>query len=354
MCFPADCGTLNARTHALRVRVAWSRYCMAGTYLQQDAYGEIPGVVPRFDKNRMTDEDLIALVQSHPAVHEARHRCDWIVATAMYQQKAGTLKPPWTNASACWLAFVDRDEHSAAGWTKVPLVLFSSYERNENAVKAMLPAILPRRPIVYVNHVLPQARCLGLSHLTRARDLDPSVAARPHLFASRIPGWSGRSHLPGYLEMAKGYLERRNASADLLDFGVQLSRMAREGFNTSQWLPVVDTLWMIWPTGDKLVEQFSRDWLHEVAHFSSFEKVSYSFVVWRHSDFRVKLVDAIYVYAPQQRVCPGDVVHQSTGDQASIASHRHGRSRRGRRMRGVSSSASLSHRRLPGKITHPS
>ena len=282
---------------------------MAGTYLQQDAYGDIPGARPLF-KESMSDDQLIDLVRSEPAVAHARNSCDWVVATALYQEKAAVLRPPQSAKSACWLAFVDREEHSAVGWSKVAIVLFHRYERNENIFKVILPAVLPQQQIVFVNHALPQARCLGMEHLIRSKDLAKGMA--PHLFASRIPGWSGRAVLPGYLEMAKGYLERRNASSDLEQYEEQVARMTRTGFNVSHRFRVVDTLWMIWPAADHVAERMSRLWLHEVARHSSLEKVSYPWVCSRVPAFRAKLVDAVYIYAPAQRVCP------ASGDNASI------------------------------------
>ena len=79
--------------------------------------------------------------------------------------------------------------------------------------------------------------------------------------------------------------------------------MARAGFNSSSpRVPLItDTLWMIWPKSDAAVERLSRLWLHEVARFSSFEKVSYPWVVSQVPAFRPKLTDAIYIYSPQQR-----------------------------------------------------
>ena len=77
--------------------------------------------------------------------------------------------------------------------------------------------------------------------------------------------------------------------------------MARAGFNTSLRLPVVDTLWMIWPTGDEIAEKMSRLWLHEVARYSSYEKTSYPWVVSQVPKFKPVLTDAIYIYSPEQR-----------------------------------------------------
>ena len=77
--------------------------------------------------------------------------------------------------------------------------------------------------------------------------------------------------------------------------------MERQSFNTSRRLPVTDTLWMIWPTGDEIAEKMSRLWLHEVARFSSYEKVSYPWVVSQVPDFKAYLTDAVYIYSPEQR-----------------------------------------------------
>lgn len=311
---------------------------MAGTYLQSDVYGEIADFnksapVPAFDNATMTDHQLVKLVREVRAVAEAHKSCDWVVVTAMYQRTVGLLKTPHTNTSACWLAFVDRDEHSAIGWTKIPLTLFSSFERNENAFKVMMPAVLPKHPIVFVNHALPQARCLALPHMVRAAELAEGHQSRPHLLASKIPNWSGRSHLPGYIEMARGYLERRNATVDVAEFEDLLVRMSHSGFNTSIRWPVVDTLWMIWPTADAISEKMSKLWLHEVARFSSYEKLSYPWILSQVPEFRARLTDAIYIYSPQQRVCPGDPnASQSPAASRKAKRRLHGRSKRGRRM----------------------
>mmetsp|Transcript_16927 Transcript_16927/g.43482 ORF Transcript_16927/g.43482 Transcript_16927/m.43482 type:complete len:311 (+) Transcript_16927:78-1010(+) len=310
---------------------------MAGTYLQQDFYGEIRHTPPSFNK-AMSDHHLVELVRNVPAVASAHKSCDWVVVTAMYQDKAGTIKAAHTHDSTCWLAFVDRGEHSVGqGWTKIPLVLFSSYERNENIFKVMMPAVLPRHRIVFVNHALPQSRCLKLPHLVRGKELEKSAFDRPHLLASKIPGWSGRAVLPGQLEMTRGYLERRNATADLADFEVETERMARSGFNTSARLPVVDTLWMIWPSADEVAEKMSRLWLHEVARFSCFEKVSYPWVIWQVPEFKARLTDAIYIYSPEQRVCPGENVSAGSDAGRKIKRRLGGlRHARGRRMRNMS------------------
>ena len=278
---------------------------MAGTYLQQDVYGSIPHAAPLFNAATMNDQQLIDLVQAVPAVAHARRSCNWILVTSLYQPKPAELKPPATNTSECWLAFVDREDHSTPGWIKIPLVLFHSYERNENFVKVMLPAVLSPRPSIFVNHALPQARCLALPHLIRAKELSAGDSSQPHLLASKIPSWSGRSKLPGHLEMTQGYLERRNATEDMVEFQELLHRMARSGFNTSQPLPVTDTLWMIWPLPDKAAERMSRLWTHEVARHSSHEKASYAWVVSRVPDFRPRLTDAFYIYSSSQRMCGG-------------------------------------------------
>ena len=82
--------------------------------------------------------------------------------------------------------------------------------------------------------------------------------------------------------------------------------MARAGFNsTSPGLPpVVDTLWMIWPTwqpSDGLAEEFSRVWLHELARGSLYEKTSFPWVISRVPGFKARLTDAVYIYSPSQR-----------------------------------------------------
>ena len=309
---------------------------MAGTYLQQDVYGEIPDVTPLFDAATMSDHQLVELVRNQPAVRAARKHCEWVVATSMYQSRAAALRPPKTDTPECWLAFLDRDEHSAPGWTKVPMVLFSSYERNENIFKVMLPAVLSPQRLVYLNHALPQARCLSLPHLIRARELVRGAADQPHLLASKIPSWSGRAMLPGQLDMTQGYLQRRNATSDMTEFETQVARMSRAGFNTSQRVPVTDTLWMVWPTGDQWAERMSRLWLHEVARFSSYEKVSYAWVAAQVPAFRPRLTDAIYIYSPEQRNCGGS---GSTLLPTSGSTRKSRKARSHRRLRGPAQAA---------------
>jgi hypothetical protein len=274
---------------------------MAGTYIQGDVYGQIPDVTPLFNA-RADDDTLLRTIRDVPAVAAARKACDWVVVTAMYQRKPGALKPPNTTTPECWLAFVDRAEHATAGWTQVPLVLFSSYERNENAFKVMMPAVL-LRPMVFLNHVLPQSRCFELSHIRRGKELAAGAPGQPHLLASKIPSWSGRSLLSNMLQITRDFSRKKNSTGDLADLDEQEARMARAGFNSSSpGIPrITDTLWMIWPKSDEAVERLSRLWLHEVARFSSFEKVSYPWVVSQVPDFRPKLTDAIYIYSPQQR-----------------------------------------------------
>mmetsp|Transcript_22462 Transcript_22462/g.50753 ORF Transcript_22462/g.50753 Transcript_22462/m.50753 type:complete len:285 (-) Transcript_22462:900-1754(-) len=276
---------------------------MAGTYIQADVYGELPGARTLFDASSMSDSALIGALRSVPAVAHAHasSSCSWIVATAVYQPKRATLRPPNSTKPECWLAFLDRDEHAAPGWTKVPLVMFSSYERNENAVKVMLPAVL-ERDVIFLNHVLPEARCFSLPHLIRGKEFASDAAHRPHLLASKIPSWSGRAQPAVQLEQTREFAAKRNFTADLADLDRLQERMGHAGFNitTPGLPPVVDTLWMIWPSSDA-GQAFSRHWLHEVARFSSFEKASYSFVRARVPEFKPWLTDAIYVYSPAQR-----------------------------------------------------
>lgn len=306
---------------------------MAGTYLQQDVYGEIqvPNVTPLFKADSMSDHQLISLLHSLPAVKTARKQCEWIVATSLYQPKTATLQPPRTNNSECWLAFVDREEHAAAGWTKIAVTLFSSYERNENFFKVALPAVL-QKPLVYLNHALPQARCLSLAHFIRGKESNYGAPETPHLLASKIPGWSGRAVLSGQLEMTWGYLLRRNATTDIADLAQLEARMAHAGFNSSQRLPVTDTLWMIWPVHDaaavEIAASVSRLWLHEVARYSSYEKTSYPWIVSQVPKFRPRLTDAIYIYSPEQRC--GD---PGGGGGNSSKKKRRTRSKRGRSRR---------------------
>ena len=237
-----------------------------------------------------------------PAIATARRACDWVVVTAMYQKKLGALKPPNTTTPECWLAFVDRAEHATQGWTQVPLVIFSSYERNENACKVMMPAVLSR-PVVFLNHVLPEARCFSLSWMRRGKELAAGAPGQPHLLASKIPSWSGRSLLSNMLEITRDFSRKKNHTGDLADLHAQEARMVQAGFNSSSpRIPrITDTLWMIWPRSDATVERLSRLWLHEVARFSSFEKVSYPWVVSQVPDFKPRLTDAVYIYSPEQR-----------------------------------------------------
>ena len=306
---------------------------MAGTYLQQDVYGDIPNVVPKFNK-AMSDHQLVELIRSQPAVHAARKNCDWVVVTAIYQGSLAALRPPHTNSSECWLAFMDREEHVAPSWTKIPLVLFGSYERNENIFKVIMPAVLVQQRIVFVNHALPQARCLGLPHMVRGKELERGAADQPHLLASKIPGWSGRAVMPGQIEMTRGYLERRNSSKDvgagrdLAELDEVLARMVHTGFNTSDRLPVVDTLWMIWPAPGNVTEKMSRLWLHEVARWSAYEKIAYPWVVSRVPEFKARLTDAIYIYSPTQRVCPGDTDSPSSNGSDGGGAGGRGKSKR--------------------------
>ena len=276
---------------------------MAGTYLQQDVYGLIPNASPRFDASKMNDHQLIGLLHSLPAVQNARKSCDWVVATSMYQPKVASLIAPMTNTSECWLAFLDREEHSAPGWTKIPIVLFDSWERNENIFKVMLPAVLAGQPLVYLNHDLPRSRCMSLAHMIRGKELAKGSPDQPHLLASAIPGWSGRRLMPGQIEITEGYLKRRNATSDLADLTEQLARMTRAGFNISENHRVTDTLWMIWPSGGEAAERMSRLWMHEVARFSSYEKISYPWAAAQVSGFKAYLTNAIYIYSPDQRTC---------------------------------------------------
>ena len=105
--------------------------------------------------------------------------------------------------------------------------------------------------------------------------------------------------------------------------------MARAGFNSSQRLPVVDTLWMIWPTGDAVAEKVSQLWLHEVARFSSYEKVSYPWVVSQVPDFKADLTDAIYIYSPTQKCGYNASATPPVKGKTSKRSKRRGRRRLG-------------------------
>ena len=287
---------------ALARAAHYSVAVMAGTYLQQDVYGTIAGATPLFNAASMSDHQLVELVHSHPAAggEEALRLGGRNIALPAQGCGAQAAADEYDRV----LARICRSR--GAGRRKFRLdksaaVLFNSYERNENIFKVILPAVLRGQPLVYINHALPQARCLALPHMIRGKELQKGSANTPHLLASRIPGWSGRAVLVGHLEMTKGYLDRRNATADLADYAEQLARMERQSFNTSRRLPVTDTLWMIWPTGDEIAEKMSRLWLHEVARFSSYEKVSYPWVVSQVPDFKAYLTDAVYIYSPEQR-----------------------------------------------------
>ncbi|KAL1500650.1 hypothetical protein AB1Y20_013298 [Prymnesium parvum] len=269
---------------------------MAGTYIQQDVRtppSPLP-LPPSPDDRRAA------------AVALAIRSCAWVVVTALYQPALAKLMPPNTSSPHCWLAFVDRPEHSLSQWTAVPLLLFHSYERNENFVKVMLPAVFPQ-PSVFLNHVLPEARCFTIEHLVRARELHAAASSRPHLFASKIPSWSGRSLLSSQLALTRDFLTRRNHSAALADLQAACARMAHAGLNlSSATLPrITDTLWMVWPTPDEAARRFSRLWAHEVALYSSFEKVSYPWVLLQVAEMRVWLTDAVYIYSPLQRCGSG-------------------------------------------------
>ena len=111
-----------------------------------------------------------------------------------------------------------------------------------------------------------------------------------------------------------------------------MSRMAQAGFNTTAKLPVVDTLWMLWPTASSIAEKMSRLWLHEVARFSCFEKVSYPWILSQVPEFKARLTDAIYIYSPQQRICPGDNTSGGVAKSGPRKSKRRLGHRRGRRM----------------------
>ena len=204
--------------------------------------------------------------------------------------------------SECWLAFVDRVEHVALGWTKVPLLLFGTYERNENFVKVMLPAVFTQR-VIFLNHALPEARCFKLSHITRAPELARGATKQPHVLASKIPSWSGRSILSNQLEITREFSTKRNRTGDLADLATLQTRMKDANFNASAPnLPrILDTLWMIWPVVDDVVQRLSRLWMHEVARYSCFEKASYPWVFSRVPEFKPWLTDSIYIYSPEQR-----------------------------------------------------
>ena len=274
---------------------------MAGTYLQQDVYGEIAGAAPLFTSGAMNDSQLVSALQAVPAISRASTACEWIVVTAMYQPTRRSLRPPNTTTPECWLAFLDRLDHATPNWTSVPLLIFGSFERNENFIKVMLPTVFTQRT-VFLNHALTEHRCFTLSHIIRGQELIKGASPQPHLLASRIPTWSGRSLLPVQLELTRDYAAARNATHDLADLQRLESRMARAEFNASACsLRIMDTLWMIWPTADEKARTVSRLWMHEVARFSSFEKVSYPWVISQVPGFSQWLTDAIYIYAPAQR-----------------------------------------------------
>jgi hypothetical protein len=178
---------------------------MSGTWLQSGSYGPVEGYRPIVTGRN--GGDLVATIAALPAVTAARRRCAFVVATALFLPRPGFLMPPashdmdgrWAGAH-CWLAFVNRLDHRTPGWTPVRFVLFDTLERNANAIKVMLPAVL-EVPSVYIDHTLTRVRCLAQPHLVRAKALaaltgKPGAKPAPHLFASRIPVWSSRSRLP--------------------------------------------------------------------------------------------------------------------------------------------------------------
>jgi len=252
----------------------------------------------------MSDDQLLQSLRAIPevaaALAAARRQCPWVVATAVYSPTLVALRPPnSTLTPACWLAFVDRKVHSTPRWTQIQLVMFDSDERNENAVKVMLPALGFQR-VVFLAQRVPESRCMELGHLVRAKALDAADApSLPHLLAPRMP--HGRSSsLSTQLRMSRLAAGWRRSEAELMELTGLEERMTLAGFNFSS-ARTIDTLWLIWPTGDKVAERLSRLWLREVSRFSRHEQLSYPWVRAQVPEFRARLVTATYVYSPAQR-----------------------------------------------------
>jgi hypothetical protein len=179
---------------------------------------------------------------------------------------------------------VDRSEHRTPGWRQAVLTLFSEYERNANAVKVMGPLLFPGAGVFYLDSTLTRARCFSLPWLVRAKELAPApvgggtAAQPPHLFASAIPSWSGRSSVAVQLELTRAFVRKRKDEGAEKDLDALVAAIRADpgpaGFNVSSLLKrqIPDTLWMAWPsTSDDVAERLSRMWFHEVARRSACE-----------------------------------------------------------------------------------
>lgn len=286
---------------------------MSGTWLQQGSYGPLANSSAPLAALRLTEagaSERLAAVASLPAVAAAQRACPWVVVTALFLPKPGSLMPPATHApipAACWLAFVDSLEHRTPGWTAVRLTLFDTLERSANLVKVMSPAVL-RLPAVYVDHTLTRARCISLPHLVRGvGGLDAPAAGsppRPHLYASRIPSWSARSRLPVQLELTRAFVAK-SKRPQRADDDAEIDALVRSmeptpGFNLST-ATMPDSMWMVWPRPDEHAQRLSALWFGAVARFSAFEKLSFAWARAQVPAFVEVRASGDYVYSPEQR-----------------------------------------------------
>ena len=109
---------------------------MSGTWLQEGYYGSDLATSPGLT-GKESDDQLLEFARGLPAIAAARKLCrhSWVVVTAIFRMNPTSILAPRSHAPldpACWLAFVDRADHVTPGWTKVPLVLFSSCTKPVN------------------------------------------------------------------------------------------------------------------------------------------------------------------------------------------------------------------------------
>lgn len=275
---------------------------------QEGYYGRVGGLRAT---GHETDEQLIASARSLKPVANARRLCHtWLVVTAIYREPKQTIMPPRSHAPLapdCWLAFVDRPEHTTPGWVQAPLVLFDEYSRNANAIKVIVPLLFEATSsIFYLDFSLTRARCMAFPHLVRAKELTPTLAPAQalHLYASAIPSWSGRSSVPVQIDLTRSFIRKqKDARAEMeLDALEKLMR-ADPSFNASSFEKrlIPDTLWMAWPaTNDGIAQRLAKSWFHEVARRSSFEKASFAWVASK-LPLRRLFVNAVYIYEAHQR-----------------------------------------------------
>lgn len=288
---------------------------MSGTWLQEGYYGSLHGAGSAGTDRRpqtevtMSDEQLIATVSALPAVASARRlKCVWVVVTAVFREPLSHALPPSSHAPldpACWVAFVDRAEHRTPGWNQAILTIFSEYERNANAVKVMAPLLFPHSGVFYLDPSLTRARCFSFDHLVRAKELTPSNSTLvPHLFASAIPSWSGRSSVAVQLDLTQAFIRKRQDARAERDFDALTAAMRDAGFNASSYekRQIPDTLFLAWPpTLDGVPQRLSRLWFHEIARRSAYEKASYAWAASKVPELRKLFTNAVYVYSPEQR-----------------------------------------------------